>query len=93
MISEKVKKFIKNNKYLLNKKYHKGLSFSQTIFGDGSNCIVCGCGGARHSIKHNRKTNSNGYIHNEDICCDCCNEIQKTFNKKYWDRLEKIKKK
>ena len=88
-----IQEFIKNNKYLRNKKYHKGFSFSQTIFGYGSKCIICGCEEAKHSIMHDRKTDNNNYIHNGDICCSCCEKIQKTLDKKYWDRVKKDKKK
>ena len=88
MDKNKLKHFIANNKYLSDKKYHKGLGFSQIILGGGSCCITCGDSGAEHSITHDRKSNGK-YIHSGNICFFCCKIIQKGLDKSYWDRVNK----
>lgn len=76
----KLEEFIRNNKYVSNKKYHKGITYSESLFGS-SNCIFCG-NKASHQIKHNRKTDNNGYIHNGYICYSCGRYISKHIDNK-----------
>lgn len=87
-----IEEFIQENKYLRDKKYHKGIGFSQTILGGGSCCMICGVDGAEHTITHDRKTNGKA-IHNGDICYSCARQVRDKLGQGYWKSLDRIRNK
>jgi len=69
-------KFVNENKFLREKKYHKGLGFDNIMKGKTEKCIICS-NPARHFVLHNRKTDrKKGRTHDGLICFNCVKDVQ-----------------